>query len=73
MTDLAEFPAPQLAVAGFSTMRRIRSAFAGLPPSVVVGLLLLLFWVACAIAGNLFVPYDPYAEDFLATLTPPDA
>ncbi|MDF3212312.1 ABC transporter permease [Mesorhizobium sp. M7A.F.Ca.CA.001.09.2.1] len=73
MTDLAEFPAPQRAVAGFSTMRRIRSAFAGLPPSVVVGLLLLLFWVACAIAGNLFVPYDPYAEDFLATLTPPDA
>ncbi|WP_027160897.1 ABC transporter permease [Mesorhizobium sp. WSM1293] len=73
MTDLAEFPAPQRAVAGFSTMRRIRSAFAGLPPSVVVGLLLLLFWVVCAIAGNLFVPYDPYAEDFLATLTPPDA
>ncbi|RVB59121.1 ABC transporter permease, partial [Mesorhizobium sp. M7A.F.Ca.CA.002.03.2.1] len=73
MTDLAEFPALQRAVAGFSAVRRIRSAFAGLPPSVVVGLLLLLFWVACAIAGNLFVPYDPYAEDFLATLTPPDA
>ncbi|AMY01525.1 ABC transporter permease [Mesorhizobium ciceri] len=73
MTDLAEFPALQRAVAGFSAVRRIRSAFAGLPPSVVVGLLLLLFWVVCAIAGNLFVPYDPYAEDFLATLTPPDA
>ncbi|RUU76470.1 ABC transporter permease, partial [Mesorhizobium sp. M7A.T.Ca.TU.009.01.1.2] len=73
MTDLAEFPAPRRAVAGFPAVRRIRSAFAGLPPSVVVGSLLLLFWVVCAIAGNLFVPYDPYAEDFLAMLTPPDA
>ncbi|RWB03017.1 MAG: ABC transporter permease [Mesorhizobium sp.] len=73
MTDLAEFPAPQRAAAGFPAMRRIRSAFAGLPPSVVAGSLLLLFWVVCAIAGNLFVPYDPYAEDFLAMLTPPDA
>lgn len=73
MTDLAEFPAPRRAVAGFPVVRRIRSAFAGLPPSVAVGSLLLLFWVVCALFGNLFVPYDPYTEDFLAMLTPPDA
>ncbi|ESZ28525.1 MULTISPECIES: ABC transporter permease [unclassified Mesorhizobium] len=73
MTDLAEFPAPRRAVAGFPAVRRIRSVFSGLAPSVVVGSLLLLFWVVCALFGNLFVPYDPYAEDFLAMLTPPDA
>lgn len=73
MTDLAEFPAPRRAMIGFPAVRRIRSAVSGLPPSVVIGSLLLLFWVACALFGNLFVPYDPYAEDFLAMLTPPDA
>ncbi|RUX27873.1 ABC transporter permease [Mesorhizobium sp. M7A.F.Ca.US.011.01.1.1] len=73
MTDMAEFPAPRRAVVGFPAVRRVRSAFSGLAPSVVVGSLLLLFWVACALFGNLFVPYDPYAEDFLAMLTPPDA
>jgi peptide/nickel transport system permease protein len=73
MTDLAESPAPRRAVVGFPAVRRIRSAFSGLAPSVVVGSLLLLFWVVCAVSGNLFVPYDPYAEDFLAMLTPPDA
>ncbi|TIX25857.1 ABC transporter permease [Mesorhizobium sp.] len=73
MTDLAEFPAPRRAMASFPAVRRIRSAFSGLAPSVVVGSLLLLFWVICALLGNLFVPYDPYAEDFLAMLTPPDA
>ncbi|RUX95336.1 MULTISPECIES: ABC transporter permease [unclassified Mesorhizobium] len=73
MTDLAEFPAPRRAMVGFPAVRRIRSAFSELPLSVVVGSLLLLFWVACALFGNLFVPYDPYAEDFLAMLTPPDA
>ncbi|MER9584608.1 ABC transporter permease [Mesorhizobium sp. M0276] len=73
MTDLTESPAPRRAVVGLPAVRRIGSAFSRLPPSVVIGTLLLLFWVACALFGNLFVPYDPYAEDFLATLTPPDA
>lgn len=73
MTDLTDSPAPRRAVVGLPAVRRIGSAFSGLPPSVVIGMLLLLFWVACALFGNLFVPYDPYAEDFLATLTPPDA
>lgn len=73
MTDLAEFPAPRRAVTGLPALRRIRSVFAGLAPSVVIGSLLLLFWIVCAVSGNLFVPHDPYAEDFLAMLTPPDA
>ncbi|CAN7419388.1 ABC transporter permease [Mesorhizobium sp. LjRoot246] len=73
MTDVAEFPSPRRAVAGFPAVRGIRGALSALPPSVVIGSLLLLFWVACALFGNLFVPYDPYVEDFLAMLTPPDA
>lgn len=73
MTDLAEFPAPRRAAVGLAATRRIGSAFAGLPPSVVAGSLVLLFWIACALFANLFVPYDPYAEDFLAMMTPPDA
>ncbi|UDL86977.1 ABC transporter permease [Mesorhizobium sp. PAMC28654] len=51
----------------------VRDALRKLSPSIVIGSLLLLFWVACALFGNLFVPFDPYAEDFLAMLTPPDA
>ena len=52
---------------------RIREAVSQLPPSVIVGSLILLFWVGCAVFGSLFVPYDPYAEDFLVMLAPPDA
>ncbi|WP_245272495.1 ABC transporter permease [Mesorhizobium sp. LSHC414A00] len=40
---------------------------------MIVGSLILLFWVGCAVLGSLFVPYDPYAEDFLVMLAPPDA
>jgi peptide/nickel transport system permease protein len=42
-------------------------------PSILVGVAILLFWAGCAVFGDLFVPFDPYAEDFLATLIPPDA
>ncbi|MER8579495.1 ABC transporter permease [Mesorhizobium sp. M1423] len=73
MMELMEFPAPRRALLGLPALRRIRSALSRLAPSVVVGSLLLLFWVGCAVSGNLFVPYDPYAEDFLAMLAPPDA
>jgi peptide/nickel transport system permease protein len=39
----------------------------------VVGVLILLFWVACALIGHWVVPQDPYASDPLNSLTPPDA
>jgi peptide/nickel transport system permease protein len=73
MTDLAEFPARQRGSIGLRAARRVRNVFRELPPSLVVGSLVLLFWVTCAVFGNLLVPYDPYAEDFLAMLAPPDA
>ncbi|MET2829565.1 ABC transporter permease [Mesorhizobium shangrilense] len=73
MIELVGFPVPQGATFTMQADTRIRAAFQRLSPSVVIGSLLLLFWVACALFGNLFVPFDPYAEDFLAMLTPPDA
>jgi len=42
-------------------------------PTFVVGVLILLFWVACALFGHWVVPQDPYATDPLNSLTPPDA
>jgi len=42
-------------------------------PTFVVGMLILLFWVACALFGHWVVPQDPYATDPLNSLTPPDA
>ena len=42
-------------------------------PTFVIGALILLFWVACALIGHFVVPHDPYASDPLNSLTPPDA
>lgn len=70
MTDLVHAPAPDNAVLKTSFRARFRN---GLPaPSMLIGGAILLFWIACAIFGHLFVPFDPYAEDFLAMLAPPD-
>jgi peptide/nickel transport system permease protein len=37
----------------------------------LVGFVIVLFWVFCAIFGPLIVPYDPYADDLLNALLPP--
>ena len=37
----------------------------------LVGLVIVLFWVFCAIFGPAIVPYDPYADDLLNALLPP--
>ncbi|WP_371008272.1 ABC transporter permease [Mesorhizobium sp. RCC_202] len=71
--DLLEFPAPSRASSILRFAGRLGRAVRGLPLSVIVGSLILLFWIACALFGDRLVPFDPYAEDFLATLTPPDA
>ncbi|MGV2291970.1 ABC transporter permease [Trinickia sp. YCB016] len=41
-------------------------------PAFVVGVLIVAFWVLCALIGPLVVPLDPYASDPLNSLTPPD-
>lgn len=73
MMDLLEFPAPSHAPVVLRVAGRLGRAVRGLPVSVAIGSLILAFWIACALFGDRLVPYDPYAEDFLATLAPPDA
>ncbi|WP_217571464.1 ABC transporter permease [Mesorhizobium sp. GbtcB19] len=73
MMELMEFPAPQRVFSVLTVAGRFGRALLALSPAVVIGSLILVFWIACALFGDRLVPYDPYAEDFLATLTPPDA
>ncbi|HXR19573.1 MAG TPA: ABC transporter permease [Steroidobacteraceae bacterium] len=40
-------------------------------PTLLIGSVILLFWIACALFGSRMTPLDPYADDLLATLTPP--
>ncbi|MBO0682807.1 MAG: ABC transporter permease [Candidatus Dormibacteraeota bacterium] len=40
-------------------------------PTFVVGALLVLLWVVCAIGGSHLTPYDPFATDPLQKLRPP--
>ena len=39
--------------------------------TLLTGGLILLFWIACAAFGRHLTPFDPYADDLLATLSPP--
>jgi peptide/nickel transport system permease protein len=39
----------------------------------LVGVVIILFWVFCAIFGPAIVPYDPYADDLMNALLPPSA
>jgi len=37
----------------------------------MTGLLIIVFWGACAVFGHLAVPFDPYEADILSALDPP--
>ncbi|WP_292412299.1 ABC transporter permease [Mesorhizobium sp.] len=37
----------------------------------LTGLVILLFWIVCALLGEHFVPYDPLADDIINALAPP--
>lgn len=39
----------------------------------VIGAIIVLFWVGCAIFGPRLVPYDPFADDLLNSLLPPSS
>ena len=39
----------------------------------IAGMVIVLFWVGCALFGARLVPYDPYNGDLLNTLGPPSA
>lgn len=38
---------------------------------LVAGTAIILFWTACALFGERIAPYDPFADNLLATLAPP--
>lgn len=40
-------------------------------PALLAGGGVLLFWILCALFGRYLTPFDPYADDLLATLAPP--
>jgi peptide/nickel transport system permease protein len=37
----------------------------------IIGVIIVAFWLACALIGASVVPFDPYADDLLNTLQPP--
>ena len=39
----------------------------------LAGMVIVLFWVGCALFGTRLVPDDPYSGDLLNTLAPPSA
>ncbi len=41
-------------------------------PSFIVGVMIVAFWIVCAIFGPVIVPLDPYASDPINSLAPPD-
>ena len=42
-------------------------------PSFIIGALILLFWIVCALFGSSFAPHSPYATQLLATNQAPSA
>ena len=65
---MSSVPSPSIKAPRFErTAALLRS------PTFVIGALILLFWVACALIGQHVVPQDPYASDPLNSLAPPGA
>ena len=52
-------------------MRDLRRVFGS--ATFVIGFVVVVFWVGCAVFGRFLVPYDPFADDLLNTLLPPSA
>ena len=42
-------------------------------PGLIAGVVIVTFWVVCALFGARLAPMDPYADNLLATLAPPSA
>ena len=42
-------------------------------PTFLVGFIVLLFWIFCALFGAEIVPIDPYVDDLMSALAPPSA
>jgi peptide/nickel transport system permease protein len=73
MTDAA-IPAEAIPVPApihSAARARLRAALGSW--TLMIGLGILLFWIACALFGGHVTPHDPYADDLLATLAAPSA
>ena len=66
-----EIPAAAVPAEASEYRDRVRQVFRS--GTFLVGLLIVLIWVFCAIFGPAVVPYDPYADDLLNALMPPSA
>src|SRR5690606_24576929 len=55
-----------------SRARETLAAF-GRSGSFLIGGAIVLFWIACALFGEHFAPYDPLANDIINSLAPPSA
>ena len=67
MSTMASPPAPTRARdSRYDTLRVLLRS-----PTFIVGALILLWWIACAMVGLWIAPLDPYASDPLNSLTPP--
>lgn len=53
------------------SQRRERIALLLRKPSFVIGLIISLFWVACAVFGTVIAPQDPFVQDPLNKLKEP--
>jgi peptide/nickel transport system permease protein len=42
-------------------------------PAFIIGAVILLFWVVCALFGSSFAPHDPYAQSLLANNQAPSS
>jgi len=42
-------------------------------PAFIIGALILLFWIVCALFGSSFAPHNAYVQQLLATNQPPSA
>jgi peptide/nickel transport system permease protein len=58
---------------GPAAARRERFRLLLRSPTFLIGAFVILFWIFCALFGQYFVPVDPYADDMMATLSPPSA
>jgi peptide/nickel transport system permease protein len=74
MTDMAVAPAAGIAVARpDQTGELTRWRLLLRRPTFVVGGVILLFWVVCAVFGSAIAPHNPLAQQLLATSQPPSA
>jgi peptide/nickel transport system permease protein len=53
--------------------RRERARLLMRSPTFLTGILVLLFWIFCALFGADIVPVDPYVDDLMSALAPPSA